>query len=272
MRQAIRFTLVLGGILTLVLAVGFAWQMPWALSLWLWPDGPLSYLFIASMQAAIAAAMIWIGISGELGALPAGALNLVVMMSGLAIYFFQAARYPDRGYLMEYAIGCGLFVLFNVLLFFWSRSIPIRDPRPTPWPVRISFAVFIVVLVAVGTALILKTPRIFPWPLNPDSSVVFGWMFLGDAFYFLYALLNPRWQYARAQLWSFLAYDLVLIGPFIRRFSTINPALNPEADPALYQDLFNSLTVYTAVLIYSGLLAIYYLLLNAKTRAAWSER
>jgi len=174
--------------------------------------------------------------------------------------------------LMEYAIGCGLFVLFNILLFFWSRSIPIRDPRPTPWPVRISFAVFIVVLVAVGTALILKTPRIFPWPLNPDSSVVFGWMFLGDAFYFLYALLNARWQYARAQLWSFLAYDLVLIGPFIRRFSTINPALNPEADPALYQDLFNSLTVYTAVLIYSGLLAIYYLLLNAKTRAAWSER
>ena len=131
MRQAIRFTLVLGGILTLVLAVGFAWQMPWALSLWLWPDGPLSYLFIASMQAAIAAAMIWIGISGELGALPAGALNLVVMMSGLAIYFFQAARYPDRGYLMEYAIGCGLFVLFNILLFFWSRSIPIRDPRPS---------------------------------------------------------------------------------------------------------------------------------------------
>jgi len=255
MQRVIRSVLVIGGILTLGLAVGYAWQMPWAINTWLWEDSRFSYIFVASMQAAIAAAMIWIGLSGELGIAAAGALNLVVMMGGMAVYLGQVARQPAREYLIYYAIGCGLFALFNVLLFFWSRRIPIRDPRPTPWPVRLSYGLFTAVLVVVGGALILQTPNIFPWPLKPESSVVFGWMFLGDAFYFLYALLYARWHAARAQLWSFLAYDLVLLGPFLLHFQTVKPELR------------NGLIVYTGVLVYSGLLAVYYLLLNRATRA-----
>jgi hypothetical protein len=150
---------------------------------------------------------------------------------------------------------CGLFALFNLLLFLWSRKWGNRpNAQPTPGFVRVSYVIFILVLLAVGAALILKIPNTFPWPLKPESSVVFGWMFVGDAFYFLYALLYPGWPNARAQLWSFLAYDLVLIGPFIGHFSNVKPESR------------NSLIVYTAVLVYSGLLAIYYLFLHRTTR------
>lgn len=53
-----------------------------------------------------------------------------------------------------------------------------------PGLVRASFLVFAIVLVLVGTALIMRYPAVFPWPLQPQSSVVSGWVFLGAAMYF----------------------------------------------------------------------------------------
>ncbi len=95
---------------------------------------------------------------------------------------------------------------------------------------------------------------IFPWKLNPDSSVIFGCIFLGDAFYFLYSLLYPRWHNALGQLLSFLAYDLVLIVPFLILFKTVKP-----------EGMLN-LIVYVAVLIYSGAIATWFLFIHPKTR------
>ena len=64
---------VIGGLLMLILAAGYFFQQPWAIRTWLWPDSPAcSYAFIAAMQAAIAAAMLWIGFSGELSVIEAG--------------------------------------------------------------------------------------------------------------------------------------------------------------------------------------------------------
>jgi hypothetical protein len=85
-------------------------------------------------------------------------------------------------------------------------------------------------------------------------SVVVGWMFLGAAFYFFYALLRPSWVNSAGQLAGFLAYDVVLIVPFLTRLPTTPP-----------QNRLG-LTVYTAVVLYSGLLAIYYLFINKPTR------
>ena len=68
-----------------------------------------------------------------------------------------------------------------------------------------SFGLFTLILILAGGALIFRVPTIFPWPLNPDSSVLFGCIFLGDAFYFFYGLLVPRWSNACGQLLSFLA-------------------------------------------------------------------
>jgi hypothetical protein len=247
MDKLLRLVTIGSGIALLVLAAGYFWQWPWALATWPWPDGPLSYTFIAAIQAAIAAALLWIGVSGEWGALAGGALNLVVMMAGLTVFFLAVG-------LPVYATICGLFALFNVALFWWSHRLPLRDSRSTPNLVRWSFVVFTAVLLLVGIALVLRVPIIFPWPLNADSSVIFGLIFIGDAFYFLYAVLRPRWHYAVAPLWSFLAYDLVLLPRFIPHFG----AVKPEHALSLY--------LYTAVLLYSAALAIYYLFIHRQTR------
>ena len=92
------------------------------------------------------------------------------------------------------------------------------------------------------------------WALNPDLSVIFGCIFIGDAFYFLYSLFYSRWHNAAGQLLSFLAYDLVLIVPFLLLFETVKP------------EYMLNLIVYVAVLIYSGGLAVYFLFVNSQTR------
>ena len=84
--------------------------------------------------------------------------------------------------------------------------------------------------------------------------MVIGWMFFGAAMYFAYALLRPSWLNSAGQLIGFLAYDLVLIVPFLTRL----PGVAPEHKLGLI--------IYTAVVTYSGLLAIYYLLIYKPTR------
>lgn len=63
-----------------------------------------------------------------------------------------------------------------------------------------------------------------------------------------------RWDNAGGQLLGFLGYDLVLIGPFLRRFATLPPGHTL------------SLVTYVIVLLYSGALAVYFLVLARPTR------
>jgi hypothetical protein len=76
-------------------------------------------------------------------------------------------------------------------------------------------------------------------------SVMYGWMFLGAACYFAYGVLRPYVWNMTGQLLGFLAYDLVLIGPFVRHLWQVEPAMLPN------------LLVYIAVLLYSGGLAVW---------------
>lgn len=250
--KSLRFLTVFGGLVILALAIGFIFQFPLVTSLWPWPDGRLSYLFIGSILAAVSVAALWVGWTGEFGALPAGSLNVLAIAGGTAIYFFQLAL-QGRPNLIPFGIGALIAVIASGAAFLWSRRIPLNDSRPMPGLVRVSFGIFIVSLILAGGALVFRIP-VFPWTLNPDSSVIFGCIFIGDAFYFLYGLLNPRWHNAAGQLLSFLAYDLVLIVPFLLLFETVKP------------EFMLNLTVYVAVLVYSGGLAIYFLFVNAKTR------
>ncbi len=64
----------------------------------------------------------------------------------------------------------------------------------------------------------------------------------------------PRWQNACGQLWSFLAYHIVLIVPLLFHFATVSSAQLP------------SLIVNTIILVYSAALALYYLLIKKQTR------
>lgn len=256
MHNGVRTVLVVGGLLTLVLAFVFFNKMPMAANFWSWDnEGRLSFIFMASMQAAIAVAMIWIGLSGEMAALATGGLNLAVMMLGLAIslFFWVGAGIE---YQTELGTFCLLFALFNLLIFAWAHRIPIQDVRPMPPFVQYSFIVFIAALLGVGVALFMDWPNIFSWDIPRTTAVLFGWMFFGDAFYFGYALYRRHWGIASVPLLSFLAYDLVLIQPFINRLFTEDLSLARQF----------SLTAYICVLIYSGLLAVYYLFIHTETR------
>jgi hypothetical protein len=118
---------------------------------------------------------------------------------------------------------------FSLWLFWRSRRIPIRDIRPMPLPMRVCFVTFIVALLFAAITLVLRVAKIFPWPLYPDSSVRFGWIFYGDLCYFLFSLTNPLWHNARAQLISFLAYDIVLVPPFIGQSNRLAVGLSASS-------------------------------------------
>lgn len=260
MEKAIRTILIVGGLLTFGLALGFASSAGWATSLWPNPDDTtLSYRFVAAMQAAIAAAMLWIGLSGHLHLMAAGTLNLTVMFAGMGISLLRDDTLLGPNSQL-YAAGCLVFAIFNVFLFAWAKRIAEPSQQPMPATVKWSFGVFVVALASVGALLINQTPEIMPWPLSPLTSVLFGWMFFADAFYFLFALIYPRWYNSVAQLWSFLAYDLILIGPFLARRSQVVSRSLPEE-----VWINNSITVYLAVLFFSLALGINYLILHPET-------
>lgn len=199
--------------------------------------------------------VIWLGLSGELGAIVGGAIDFGLMYAGIGVFSLQLYL-QDSSRLPVLIFGLVSFasVLLCLVLFLWSRRIPFSDQRPMPRWVAISFGAFATVLIIVGSSLTLKIPNIFPWVLSPELSVVYGWIFLGAACYFTYALVNRKWSNAQGQLLGFLAYDLILIGSFIAHFASVRP------------DLLPTLTLYVAILIYSGALAIYYLFINKDTR------
>jgi hypothetical protein len=253
-----RYLLLAIGLFVLVFALGFIFRLPFALRFWPWSDGPLSYLFIGSILAAVSAAALWIGWTGDFGALPAGSLNVFVIAITSGFYFFLLNARDGRTEVLPFALWMLGMAIVSAAAFFWSRKLDVHDSRPTPGFIRVSFGIFLVSLIFAGTALVLHSP-IFPWKLNPDSSVVFGCIFLGDAFYFLYALLVPRLSNAIGQLLSFLAYDLVLIVPFLKLFNTVEPAFRVN------------LIVYVLVLLFSGAVAFYYLFIHPTTRN-WLSR
>ena len=259
MHRGIRYSFIVSGIAALVLAVGFSLQLPWATGLWPWPTSRLSNLFIASILAASAAPVLWIAISGEFAASTGGAIDLCVTYLGMAAFsllvYLQDSARPG---ILPYALFCIALALVSLALILWARRIPFRDTRPLPVGVRVAFVIFCVGLVLVGGALVLRLGNVFPWRLTPEQSVLYGWVFLGAASYFLYALMKPQWANAQGQLLGFLAYDLVLIVPFIKHFANVDPKLRIN------------LIVYTTVLIYSGIVAVYYLFVNKATRYAMS--
>ncbi len=259
MDKYFRIGLIVAGALSLALAVGFFFGAPWATNLWLWQDSRLSYIFVSSILAAIGIPVIWIGWSGEFAAAQGGALDLALTDAGAAIFLFQLSRDTGEPRLFIGSIAFAILFFVSVGVYLWSRRYSTTDTRALPPLVRFSFAAFAAVLIVAGSLLILRIPNIFPWPLKPNSSVLYGLIFWGAAVYFIHAILHPKWNYGAGQLAGFLAYDLILIGPFLAHFATVLPEHR------------TSLVIYTAVLIYSGGLAIYYLFINKSTQL-WKPR
>jgi len=249
----LRTALISAALVLFVLVSGFLAQTPWATGLWPWEAKPLSYIFIASILAAIAVPVLWIALAGEAAAIRAGALDLTVMYGGMFIYVLTLTGNPHEPRLWPYALAFGLAAAGSAGAFLFARHIPWADPRSMPQPVRLSFVAFATILIGAGVALLLHA-RIFPWQLGQETSVMFGLIFLGAATYFIYGALDPHWGNAVGQLAGFLAYDLVLLAPYLERFSTAHGGS------------LISLIIYVTFLAYSGTLASYYLFASNATR------
>jgi len=250
-----RYFLMLISAIQLFFAIAYIFQFPFAVAMWpLGYTSTMSFIFVGSIFAAAAASTFWCAISREDGALAGIALDYLTIFGPMAIFAFQIARGSRSGALQLFGVACVIGAVFGAAMFLWSRRIPIKDTRPQPRVVRYAFIFFIGALVLAGSTLVTKTPNILPWSVTSEGSVVYGWIFFGAATYFTYSVLRPSWHNSVGQLLGFLAYDIVLIIPFLTRLPTIDPRYRV------------SLYIYTAVVTVSGIIAFYYLFVHPGTR------
>ena len=245
--------LVIVGLIDLVLAAGFFFQQPWATALWPLPDTRLSYAFIAAILAGGAAPLIWIGLSGEFAALAGYGLSFGIMYAGMglsALGFYLRDQNPA---LAVFALVMGILAVVGGIIFM-RTSHSAQAGQQTPRIVIYAFIAEVLVLAAAGILLILKVPNTLPWNLSPESSVLYGWVFLGLAFYYLYAVLNPKWTHAQGPLLGFLVYDLVLFSPLFARFGNLQP------------EHVRGQVAASLIIIFSAALGVYYLFVNPATR------
>ena len=219
-----RIAFFLTSALMLALAAGFSLNLAWAAKLWpwLWPEGQLSFLFIGSILAAFGAGSLYIAIRQEWRAAAGGGLTLVVGGTALAIYLWTVS--VSAGFVVTFAA----LAVLGLILLAESLRHPAVDPRPVPPPVRLCFWLFAMALIAVGVALILGSPAIFPWPLKAETSVFYGWLFIGLAMNYGYVAWHGGRADATVSLIGFLVYDLVLIGPLPRAFRDRSARAPPQ--------------------------------------------
>ena len=253
-RLGMRYILLAFGILSAALAVGYFLQMPWALATWPWQDGRLSNIFISSVLAAVAAAMLWIGTSAQFAGAAGGFLHMATMLGGAALVFFPLGQERADPRLTAYAVVCAVAAACCVAAFAWAQRQPILIDRRLPTALRVWCVLYILILIPPGIALIRRAPGIMPWPLKPESSMVYGWIFVAAIWSFAYPLWRPRVEHIRVGLIGFLAYDAVLLVPFVRHFETVRP------------ELYVSLLLYIVALSVSTVVSIYYLVLSRQTR------
>ena len=250
-----RSVLFIVGMLSLVEAAGLGLHVSPFTGIWPLGDASVVDLYLGAYMAAIGASLLWIGISGELRAAVAGAINLTVAYAGLAIAWFVLSEGAvDSRPLRTAALLAAVAAVVSAGIAVWFRRFPLGNIRPLPRLLYVSFAGFALLLALVGGAVLLQMPNVFPLELSPVAAALVGCSFLGSATFFLYALAFPVCQNAHAQLWGFLAYDLVLIVPLTLE---VNSAAASER-PALLLNL--------VVLVYSSAVAIYYLLVARATR------
>jgi hypothetical protein len=254
--KIVRVALVFIGIVSLLVAGGLSLRISPLASIWPLSDSLSVERFLGAYLAGIGASLLWIGVSGDLRAAVAGAISLSVIYSGLAITWFALSFGAPPG-VRPVAFMVAALASGGLALYF--RRFRIRDTQPMPRVVHSSFVVFALLLAFVGVALLTGIPNTFFTALSTTGAALIGWCFLGSTTYFLYGLVFPIWRNACAPLWGFLAYDVALIGPLVSKLTTMDAAHRP------------ALLMNIAVLVFSGALAISYLLIARATRV-WSPR
>lgn len=223
----------------------FAFRTSIAAYIWPWPMGGLGYTFVGSIFGAIAGASLWVIYRKEWGAVFGGAINLFIAFLGFAVLLWGMRGQEGMAHTTWWAIGTGVYAVSMIGFAWWSYPIPLRDMRPMPAYIRWSFAAFAAILTWTGIRLVIQEPYIFPWPLKPADSALYGYIFLGAALYFAYGFFRPVMGNAMGQLWGFLAYDFILIEPYIKHLSTVKPEHR------------TSLVVYLFFIVYSMVMGLY---------------
>ena len=251
--QSLKPALLAVGILQFILAAGFFFQQSWATSFWPVPDTRLSYAFIAAILAGGAAPLIWIALSERFAGLKGYGLGFGIMYGGMALAALLFYLRNQQTALLGFALVMCVMAVLCALLFL---RVPdeTSESQPTPRIVRLAFILEVLVLAGAGLLLLLKVPNTLPWNLSPESSVLYGWVFLGLAFYYLYVVLQPQWIHALGPLLGFLVYDLVLFSPLFARFGSLQP------------EHVRGQVAATVIIIFSAALGLYYLFVNPATR------
>jgi len=244
----------LGGIAE---TVGFFFLQGWATSLVPWELNRMAGIFLSSICIAFSLPMLWIALSQEYAGLAGGAVNFAIIFGGFSTFSFSVYAATSRQPVLLFGVITLIGFLVTLGLIYFGFQHKFKDVRPTPVLVRVSFLAFFINLVYSGAQLALSKPGVFPWELTHQQSVLYGWIFLGASTYFLYGFLRPVLGNAHGQLLGFLAYDLVLIVPYIGLFFRDEPIFVPN------------LVYYITVLVYSGSLGIYYLFMNKGTRISF---
>ena len=233
-----------------VLAIAFIAQAEWAADLWPFATSRLTNIFIGAILAAIAAPLLLIVATRDYIALRATSLFPVLMLGSLAVYVLIE---DGRAHVLE-ALVLALAAGFGVVVMRVGRTVPLRDERRAPGLVRASYAVFAALLLLAGGLLVAGIDNVMPWPVDSDTATAAGLIFLGAASTYIYGALRPMWSFVATPLLGFLVYDLVLIVPLLDHFSDV------------LDEQRTSLVIYIAVLVYSGLLAVWFLLVSPRTR------
>ena len=247
----LRAALVIYALVLLLFAGGFFYREWWATDLWPFSyTAGMSFAFVASILAAAAASIGYCALARDYRAMVGVGIDALVLTGPIALVALSsgAARMRTFGTLAALTATAGAFAAV------WFHRYAWRDEQRTPTPVRVAFVVFVLALWATGGALVAGNLNVLPWHVTAEVARVYGFIFLGASSYFLYGLIIPKWSNAAGQLLGFLAYDLVLIVPFVIYFHHVPP-----------ERLVNHV-VYTAVVVGSGVLAVVYCFVHPRTR------
>lgn len=239
-----------------VATIAFLIQPPALIALWPFAETtPLTFIFMASIAAAAAASIGWCVVADEPAALVGVAIDTIAIFGLMTAFALVAGVTRGDTHLALSSLPFAIVAVTGVVLLRWSRRFTIRDTRPVPWLARGSIAFFMAALLIAGPLLIVGTPNLLPWSVTRDLSTVVGLFFIGAASYFAYGVVRPSMGNALGQLAGFLAYDIVLIVPFLVRLPTVS------------EQLRLSLIVYIVVVTYSGLVAVVFLFPRSRTTA-----
>jgi hypothetical protein len=189
-------------------------------------------------------------------------LDYLVILLPVGILSLALGLRDGSGGPIALAMGAFAVSLFAAWMLRWARRHPWRSAQPTPRPVLVAFVSFVATLLIVGVLLIAGTPGVLPWPVTRTLSTLYGVMFLGAATYFAYGLTDRRWENAGGQLAGFLAYDIVLIVPFVVWVITGERSYYGTTGEPLRLNLI----LYTLVIAFSAAIAVAYLFLAEGTR------